>query len=715
MKISTHTDHYTSLADSFKSLLQPASVAILGASDNPTRIGGRPLRYLIDAGFAGAIYPINPKYETIQGLPAYQSIDDVPEPVDFALLSVPAAITVQAAEACAAKGVKAAVIFSSGFAETGDEGELMQQRLSLIARESGMRIVGPNCLGVFNASARFFITFSATIERGFPESGRLAIVSQSGAYGSHVYILARERGLKINYWITTGNECDLHVAECLLWLADDPDTDVIAVYSEGIRDGAMLREAFARARDNGKPIVFMKVGHSEVGAQAAASHTASLAGSNAVYDAVFKQYGVHRAHTTEELLDIVYACVPGIFPAGNKLGLVTISGGVGVQMADAASEYGLDVAPMPESAQKELKALLPFAATRNPVDITAQAFNDLKLVDKNMELMLEQGGYDAILAFFTSVAGSPVLAPGISEALNNARGRFRDRLMVLSIIASQEICRAYEENGYLVFEDPSRAIAAIRALCDFGQSFAATGSEQPLRQTIGEIGETLPADIDEYQAKQILSQAGIPVLPERLTETPQEAAAAAIELGFPVVVKIVSPNILHKTEIGGVVLNLESAEAVQQAATDVLQRARAAKPNANIKGVLITPQLQGGIETILGVQRDPVFGPVVMFGLGGIFVEVFKDVTFRVAPFDKTEAAKMIKEIKGYALLQGARGQPPADIDALVNALVALSEFAAKHADSVQSIDINPFVVLPQGQGAQALDAAIVSRETVSG
>ena len=328
------------MSASFNSLLRPSSVAIIGASDDPTRIGGRPLRYLKEAGFAGNIYPINPKYDKVQGLSAYPNIRDVPAAVEFALIAVPAAVAVQAIEDCAAHGVKAAVIFSSGFAEIGADGIAMQQQLSKIARQSGMRIVGPNCLGVFNPHANFFITFTATLERGFPEPGRLSIISQSGAYGSHVYMLARKRNLKINYWITTGNECDVHVAECLQWLATDPDTDVIAVYAEGIRNGAVLLDAFTRARANHKPVIFMKVGRTEVGAQAAASHTASLAGSDAIFDAVCRQYGVHRANTTEELLDVAYACGRGIYPTGKRLGLITISGGVGVQMADTASAYG---------------------------------------------------------------------------------------------------------------------------------------------------------------------------------------------------------------------------------------------------------------------------------------------------------------------------------------------------------------------------------------
>ncbi|HET6519176.1 MAG TPA: CoA-binding protein, partial [Geminicoccaceae bacterium] len=449
---------------SLESLLNPSSVAILGASDDPGRIGGRPLRYMLEAGFAGRIYPVNARRKTVQGLAAYPGIADVPEPVDFALLALPAALGVEAVEACAAKGVRAMVIFSAGFAETGAEGRGLQERIAAIARRSGMRIVGPNCLGLFQTATGFFPTFTTSLDSGFPRPGRVAIVSQSGAYGSHLYVIARERGIGINYWITTGNECDVQVPECLLRLAEDGETEVIMAYAEGVRDRDTLIEAFRRARANRKPIVFMKVGRSRVGAEAASSHTAALAGADAVYEAVFRQFGVHRARTTEEIVDVAYACSRRIYPAGNRLGLITISGGVGVQMADAAEDYGLDVPPMPEDVQRRLKELLPYASPRNPVDITAQAFNDMSLVAANLEIMLERGGYDAIIAFFTAVAGSSYVARPLRDGLSAAKRRFLDRLVILSIVAPRDTVRLYEEEGFLVFEDPTRAVAAVAAL-----------------------------------------------------------------------------------------------------------------------------------------------------------------------------------------------------------------------------------------------------------
>lgn len=691
-------------------LLAPKSVAVVGASDDPSRIGGRPIHYFKAGGFQGPVYPVNPKRETVQGLTAYPAVDALPEPVDFAIIALPAEVAVTAARACADAGVKGCIVFSSGFAEADDAGRALQEELAGIARDSGMRIVGPNCLGLFNAELGFYPTFTTTLDRGLPQTGPLSIVSQSGAYGSHLYFLARAQGLGMRYWITTGNECDVQVAECLRWLADDPETKVIMAYIEGSTDPEALIEGFERARANRKPVILMKVGRSAVGAEAAASHTAALAGADAVYDAIFRQYGVHRARTTQELMDIAYGCTRGIYPATRKLGLVTISGGVGVLMADTAEDYSLEVAPMPEDAQRALKAALPFAAVRNPVDITAQSFNQMSLVTTNMRIMLEKGGYDAIVAFFTSVAGSTLISDTLAAALAEGCAGHPDRLLVLSIIAPPEIVARYEAQGFLVYEDPSSAIAVIAALTSFGESFA-RAAETPAQIALAPAAEPLPKrTLGEAEAKQRLAAAGIPVVTETLATSAEEAVAAFARLGSPAVLKIASPDILHKTEVGGVLLDRRDAESVRAGYETLVARAAERAPAARIDGVLVAPMVTGGVETILGVQHDPVFGPMVMFGLGGVFVEVLKDVTFRRAPFDAREARAMIDEVKGRALLDGVRGAPPADIDALVQALVGLSRFAAAHAGEIETIDVNPFVVLPAGQGARALDALIVPR-----
>lgn len=692
---------------SLDALFRPRSVAILGASDDATRISGRPVRYLIEGGFKGNIYPVNPNRETVQGLKAYKSLADVPETPDVALLAVPAALTEQAVRECVEKGVKGAVIFSAGYAESGDDGLAVQARIADIARAGGLRLLGPNCLGIFNPQIGFYGTFTQSLDKEVPFPGPLGIISQSGAYGSHIAYLARKRGIGINYWITTGNEADVDVAESLEWMATQPDIKVIMAYVEGVRDGARFRRALALARENGKPIVMMKVGRSEIGARAASSHTASLAGSDAIYDALFRQYGVHRATTTEEQIDVAYACVRGIFPKGDKLGVVTLSGGAGVLISDAAERNGLDVAPMPEAAQNTLKDLLPFATVVNPVDTTAQALNDMNLLAKNIEVILEQGGYDALIGFFTTVPNTRTLSKPLRDAIAKGCANFPDRLIALQMIADPEVVKDYEQSGFLVFEDSDRAVAALAALTRFGRSLSRAGTEMHVAPA-APIGKSA---LSERAAKDLLGKAGIPFLDERLAIDAAAAGAAADAIGYPVVLKIVSPDIEHKTEIGGVLVGIPDRKAVEAGYATLIERAAKHRPDAKIEGVLVAPMAKKGVEVIVGVSRDPVFGPAVMFGLGGVHVEVLKDVTFRLAPFGRDEAMRMIDEIRGRALLSGVRGAPASDVDALADLLVRISEFAAAHADDIETVDLNPVIAWPKGEGAVALDALVVPRQ----
>ncbi len=687
-------------------LFWPKSVAILGASDDPTRISGRPVRYLIEAGLKGEIYPVNPNRETVQGLKAYPSLAAVPATPDIALVAVPADATEAAIRHCVEKGVRGAVIFSAGYAENGEEGLAIQQRITAIAREGGLRLLGPNCLGVFNTQIGFFGTFTQSLDREMPKPGPLGIISQSGAYGSHTAYLARRRGIGINYWITTGNEADVDVSECLEWMAGQPDVKVIMLYVEGVRDGARFRAALELAHRNRKPVVVMKVGRSEVGAKAATSHTASLAGSDAIYDALFKQYGVHRATTTEEQIDVAYACARGILPKGNRLGVVTLSGGAGVLICDSAERHGLDVAPMPLAAQKKLKALLPFASVENPVDTTAQALNDMALLAKNMEVILDEGGYDALIGFFTTVPNTRTLSGPLKKAIADGCARFPDRLIALSMIGDDEVVRDYERSGFLTFEDPDRCVAALAALTRIAQAF----DRDVAMPAIAPAAAIPRQPMSEYAAKALLGAAGVPFLAERLVGTSQAAADAADAIGFPVVMKIVSPDIEHKTEIGGVLIGVADRASVAAGFDTLIQRATQHRPDAVIEGVLVAPMAKQGVETIIGVTRDPVFGPAVMFGLGGVHVEVLKDVTFRLAPFGRDEALRMIDEIRGRAMLAGVRGAPASDVDALADMLVSVSAFAAAHRDDIETIDLNPVLVLPVGQGVVALDALVTPR-----
>ncbi|RJG40848.1 acetate--CoA ligase family protein [Mesorhizobium sp. DCY119] len=701
--------HVTS-SGGLDALFRPSSVAILGASDDPTRISGRPLRYLLEGGFKGGIFPVNPNRETVQGVKAYKSLADVPAVPDVALLAVPASLTEQAVRDCIAKGVKGAVIFSAGYAESGEEGLEVQMRIADIARAGGLRLLGPNCLGIFNPQIGFFGTFTQSLDREMPGPGPLGIISQSGAYGSHIAYLARKRGIGINYWITTGNEADIDVAESLEWMAVQPDVKVIMAYVEGVRDGPRFRNALELARQNCKPVVMMKVGRSEIGAKAASSHTASLAGADAIYDAVFAQYGVHRVTTTEEQIDVAYACGRGVFPKSNKLGVVTLSGGAGVLISDAAERHGLDVAPMPATAQKKLKDLLPFASVENPVDTTAQALNDMNLLARNIEVILDEGGYEAVIGFFSSVPNTRTLSGPLRDAIAKGCARFPDRLIALSMIGDPDVVAAYEASGFLVFEDSDRAVVALAALVGFSKAFDRS-DDTPNIQPAAPIGTQA---LSESAAKALLGAAGIPFLHERVAGSAAQAGTDADAIGYPVVLKIVSPDIEHKTEIRGVLVGVADRAGVEAGFETLIARAAEHRPDARIEGVLVAPMARKGVETIIGVSRDPVFGPAVMFGIGGVHVEVLKDVVFRLAPFGRAEAVRMIDQIRGRALLSGVRGSPPADVDALADLLVRISEFAAAHRDDIETIDLNPVVVLAAGEGVVALDALVVPRRDLN-
>lgn len=693
--------------DSLSALLAPRSIALVGASDNPMRIGGRPLRYLRASGYDGAVFPINPNRDSVQGMRAYASVAELPQVPDVALLAVPAAATLDAVKACAERGVGSAIVFSAGFAETSEKGRLIQQQITGISRESGMRVLGPNCLGVFNAQRGYYGTFSAIFDAGFVEPGPLAIVSQSGAYGSHLAHLARQRGLGINYWVTTGNECDVDVAEALDWIVGQPQVKVVMAYAEGIRDGQRFLAALDKARRNQVAIVFMKVGRSQVGAHAVSSHTAALSGSDAVFDAVLRQYGVYRARTTAEQLDVAYAASRGRFIDGNRLGIFTLSGGFGIQMADDAEDAGLAVTAMPAVAQEELKTLLPYAAPNNPVDATAQALTDLPLMSRFIRAMLDKGGYHLFAAILGSGPASPTFADALRQAMAEATQGNPDCLKCLTMSVPDEIVRSYEAQGFLVYADGSALINALGALVRFRQHFDLAARVAALPPPLAQLSLPQRA-ISEHEAKSLLGRAGIPFPPELLVGVDQDPAAAARQLGFPLVMKISSPDLVHKTEVGGVRLRLNDEQQVRQSMAEMLGSVRRKAPGAQLEGVTLAPMIGGGVETIVGVFSDPSMGPVVMFGLGGVFVEVLKDVTFRVAPFDLHEALRMIREIRGFAMLEGVRGAPPADIDALARLLVQLSRFAAAHAGQFHSIDLNPVVVLPRGEGVLALDALIV-------
>lgn len=694
-------------------LFSPRSVAIFGASSDPTKIGGRPVKFLKSHGFTGAIHPINPKSGEVQGLLAHASLDTVPGAVDHAIVALPQGAVLPAVRACAAHGVRAVTVFSSGFAEVDDAGRRAQEELSAIARESGMRILGPNCMGFMNLRTGFLGTFAFMVDLGLPPLGRTALVSQSGAFGGQALVMARERRLPLGAWVTTGNECDVELADCIAHFAQDEGTDVIMGYMEGCKTPDKLIGALELARRHGKHVVMVKAGRSEVGRAAVQSHTGALAGDDRVFDALFREYGVHRAQSVDDFFDVALAASAGHLPQEGRLGVFTVSGGIGVLTADAAEHEGLSLPPMPEAAQRELQALLPHACVRNPVDGTAQIWSDMGVFETFLRTMLREGRYDCVLLFLTAMPHAPHLQAPLAELLLRLRADFPQTPMVLSMLAPAALSQRMAEAGYLLFEDTGRAVRALGALVQLAKAREAARALPPTT-TSAITTPALPALGDarnEHELKAWLAGAGIAVPHEQAAQDAAAALAAARSMGWPVALKVLSPDIAHKTEVGGVALGLRDEAALESAWTTMMARVAREAPAARIDGGLVSSMVTGGLEFIVGVQRDPVFGPVALVGLGGIFVEVFGDVSLRLAPVSPDQAHAMLRELKAWPLLDGARGRPRADIDALADVIVRLSQLAMAGADHIDSIEINPLRVFDAGQGVLALDAALVRRK----
>jgi acyl-CoA synthetase (NDP forming) len=680
----------------------PRSIAVAGASDDSTRIGGRTIWNLKAGKFAGPVYPINPNRPTVQGLTAYKSLTDVPGDIDLLVVALPGELVLPAIEAAAVKGVKAAVIFSAGFSEAGEEGVARQRRLVEIAQASDMRIIGPNCLGVYNSANGAWASFTAVFQPR-AEGPAVGMISQSGGSAAHIIKLAQLRGLAIGKFITTGNEADIGFGEGLKALAEDPEVAVIVAYIEGVRDPENFIAGLGAARRNRKPVITLKVGRTAAGAEAAASHTASLAGEDSVYDAIFRSYGVHRAGSTEELLDIAYAAsvVGAKLPKGNRFCTVTISGGMGAQIADAAADAGLTMEQLSEAGQARLKALCPPGSPRNPIDITAQLSTDPHLLAASMRVALEEKHFDLIFGFFGIYAGVPALNDVILEDLARLKKDFPEALLGVGVVCGPEVAKKYEAAGYLVFEEPARAVRAMAALRGFAERF----EQQSGAAAVFDLPKLdIAARYNERDAKALLAALGVQSPAESTAITPEAAGKIAAGFKFPVALKIVSADILHKSDVGGVKLNLGSAATVEDAARIMQAEVARHLPGARQEGFLISEMVGPGVELIIGTRRDPLFGPLIMVGLGGVTAELFKDVAVALAPVSEFEAEKMLRRLTSFPLLDGWRGAPKADLAAARRAISAISCLAAAEP-RISLIEVNPLRIMTNG--ALALDAVI--------
>lgn len=683
-------------------------VAIIGASDDITKIGGRPVQLLCKYGYGGPIYPINPKGGTIQGLQAYASVLDTPTAPDMAIVAVPAQAAVQAVHDCARRGVKGVIVLSAGFAEAGSHGAALQAEMVRVVRQHGMRLLGPNCLGAVNVTDRLVGSFSIALEQSLPPAGHVGIVSQSGNIGSFTMQNMAQRGLGVSRFLATGNEADVDVADGIAALALDPQTHIILCCMETCRHAGRLTEALELARGQHKPVVVLKIGATEQGQAAAASHTGALTGSDAVFDAVFRRHGVLRVRSFEDLLNVGHAAAllgPQRLPTTTDVTLVAASGGFGIMMADAMVEAGMTLPDLGEDTQAQIREAVPTAGTRNPVDASAQMSARPDILLKMLSALVSDPNGSTLVQLLALSLYNPRLRGVYLEALARIRALHPDRLLVIISQGPPDAVAEIHALGIPVFPNIPAAASALAGLVRLGQlgSLPAhapwTGAVEPVDPLVFR---------NEFHAKQALRAAGIAVPQEAVVTSADDAVLRARATGYPVVLKIASEDIAHKTEVGGVALNLNDDDAVREAFARLMANARRHAPQARLDGVLVAPMVSGGVELIAGVSRDPVFGPVVMVGFGGIYAEILKDVAVQVAPVSEAEALRMIRSLRMFPLLDGARGQACADVAAAARTVARLSEFACRHAHDIAEIDLNPLVVQPEGQGALVLDALMV-------
>ncbi|MFO1328804.1 MAG: acetate--CoA ligase family protein [Rubrivivax sp.] len=686
-------------------LLRPRSIALIGASADLGKINGRPLKHLLGKGYAGRILPVNPKYGQIAGLPCVPTIDALPEAADLAVVMVPAAEVVASVQALGRRGVGAAVVFSSGFGEMGPEGKRLEAELAIVARASGVRLLGPNCLGFVNAFENVYATFSQYAD-GPTGAGPIAFVTQSGAFGTAIAALVRQRGLGLGYFVNTGNQADLSFAELMSEVVDDPRIRVCAGYLEGLDDGAALVTLAERCRSLGKPLVLTKVGRLAAGARAAASHTGSLAVPDAVFDAVLRQHGVLRARNEEQMLDMLEALAQPRAALGPGLGIATQSGGAGVMMADRAEELGLQVPTLTPAVQQRVAAVMPaFGAAGNPVDVTGQFVARPELLrEAVLALMDDPQVHVGIVWLQLMTAHVDTLVP-LFEAIHAATTK---PLFVCWVAAPPEALQRLRAAGIVVYGAGERAVEGAAALVAWHDTMRREAEPLPALPPPAWPAPPAPGVQPTVQATEWLRAAGVPMAPVALAVDEDAAVAAWRAFGAPVALKIESPELTHKTEVGGVLLHLNDEAALRQAWRTLMANVRAQSPQARIDGAVVQPMAGGHLELVVGVQRDPVFGMVVMVGFGGVWVEVLKDVSFRRAPFGPDEAQRMLAELRLAPLLDGVRGQPAVDRGAVARLLSSLSGWAATMAPWLAELDLNPIRV--GREGPVAVDCVMVLR-----
>ncbi len=701
-----------SLYDQMTHLLSPKSLVIVGASADHSKYTGRTVKYILKYRYPGKLYAVNPGRTEVAGIPCFPSVKDLPEAVDTAFIQIAAKAVPGVIEQCIDKGIKSIIIHTAGLGEGGGEGQKTQQRIKARIREAGVRVVGPNCAGIVNMTQPMILSPIACYEIDDLPVGRIGLISQSGGLTGAYVSRAADRGIGFSYVISTGNEMDLGVSEFAHYLLRDERTDAIAIFLEALRNVDMFRDVAVEALERRKPIVVLKVGRTEVGARAAASHTGALTGADAIYDAFFRQYGIVRVETLEDLFE-----VPALFcktkpPEGRNVGIITTTGGGATIVLEAAAQAGLQFPPPSDSAIREATAFLPsFAAKANPMDVTMSGTGGG--FKRGLELLVKDDTFDMVVGVVgTSSQFEPQL--GVQPIVEVCRDAQKPLAAFCNPNAADAL-RLFEASGIPSFRTPEACGRGLGYLVKYGEALDEFNRGKGQRRTadpdssgaaeartiLGNAGSVL----NEYMSKRVLAAYGIAVTREKLTGDVDEARQAAREIGYPVVMKVMSADIPHKTEAGVIKLGIQSESELALAYGELLEKAKRFKADVRIDGVLIQEMAPRGVEMIIGMKRDDSFGPVIMVGLGGIFVEVFKDVAFRVPPISPADARAMIGEIKGAKLLNGFRGMERMDCEAIAAALMSVAGLSLDLGEAIRELDINPLIVYPEGKGIRVVDA----------